>query len=125
MPSITARTPRALIVAYGEDIEALDDKVYNLQLIVKEAPSLRSSSEWRELAGLDETLPAPDDDVLVIAPNYHVKAIARNMELINRERTLKGLSAIFTDYEIKDVIFAAGGLPPPQPTNQPTEGRNS
>lgn len=115
MPSITARTPRALIVAYAGNLGALEDKSYNLQSIVLAAPRLRSASEWRGLMGLDDTLPAPDTDALVVAPDRRVRDIARNMELINQYRAREGLSAIFTDYEIKDVMFAAGGLPPPPP----------
>ena len=110
MPSITAPTLRGLVVAYGRNVKALSDKIFNVLLITGAAPDLLSVSEWRALLGLDESLAASGADAPLIAPNDDVSRMAEWMERINENRG--DLPAIFTDREIKDMMFAAGGLPP-------------
>lgn len=111
MPKVTARTPLALIAAYGDNVETLEDKFFNFQSVVAQAPSLRSAAEWLDLLGLDRTLPAPDVNVPVTTPPLYVSRIAKIMETANHYRLKDGLPAIFTEREVKDTYLAAGQPP--------------
>lgn len=111
MPKVTARTPLALIAAYGDNVEIFQGKLNNLHMTIWSAPDLCSVTEWRKLLGLDDTLPEPDTDTLIVAPHPSLPYIARNMEHINQRRRDNEMSTIFTEQEIKDVLFAAGGSP--------------